>query len=96
MSTYPDYPGFKTFDDTTMAAAAAMAERAIDLRTKVFVILRMGSFTADECAAILRESPLAIRPRLSELRTKHLIVDTGHRRLNVSGKQAIVWIAVKS
>jgi len=47
--------------------------------------------TTDETAAGLGLSRLTVRPRFSELRARHQVVDTGARRLNDSGKRAIVW-----
>ena len=42
---------------------------------------------------MLGESVLAIRPRFSELRALGQITDTGARRINDSGRSAIVWRA---
>jgi len=47
--------------------------------------------TADEIAAALDESVLAIRPRVSELFHAGLIEKTGERRPNASGLNAHVW-----
>jgi hypothetical protein len=47
--------------------------------------------TADEIAAALDESVLAIRPRVSELFHAGLIEKTGERRRNQSGLSAHVW-----
>mgnify|MGYP000322982922 CR=1 FL=1 len=49
--------------------------------------------TADECAAVLGESVLSIRPRFSELLGAGLIRETGQRRRNASGKMADVLVA---
>jgi hypothetical protein len=88
---YPDKPGHKSHDDTTLAAAEAIASRAATLRAKAYAMLKVRRMTADECADTMGESVLAIRPRFSELRTKGLIRDTGNRRPNRSGHSAIVW-----
>jgi predicted ArsR family transcriptional regulator len=79
--------------DTNAQAHEAIERsgRADNLRLGVERILSKGSFTADEVAAQLGESPLAVRPRLSELRKENLIRDTGLRRANASGKSAAVW-----
>jgi len=89
---YPVTPGAKA-PGTSTEAAEAMRPRAGILRAKVLACLRAQSLTADECADALGESVLAIRPRLSELRALNQITDTGERRQNDSGRNAIVWRA---
>ena len=49
--------------------------------------------TADELSARLDMNRWSIQPRTSELRRKGLILDSGQRRPNGSGKLAIVWTA---
>lgn len=88
--TYPASPGFKR-TDTSRQAAEDMKPNAATLRAKVLRVLALGPRTADECAADLRHPILSIRPRLSELRELGKVVDTGERRRNASGKNAIVW-----
>lgn len=80
--------------DTRRAARDAIEAggRCRYLREKVISALETyGAKTADETAEILRESPLAIRPRFSELNQAGAIVDTGERRKNRSGNTAKVW-----
>lgn len=89
---YPTVPGAKT-SGTSQAAAEAMRPRAGILRAKVLACLKDRALTADECADVLRETVLAIRPRFSELRALGQIIDTGERRQNDSGRSAIVWRA---
>ncbi len=48
--------------------------------------------TADEIAEALRRSILTVRPRVSELNKAGLIRDSGSRRPNASGHEAIVWL----
>jgi predicted ArsR family transcriptional regulator len=50
--------------------------------------------TADEIATELGESVLSVRPRVSELRALGEIEETGERRVNESGRRAIVWRTV--
>lgn len=71
-----------------------MAPRAQPLRAQVLAVLRDGSLTADECAAVLHKSVLSIRPRVTELVRLGLIADTGRTRKNQSGINATVWRAV--
>jgi predicted ArsR family transcriptional regulator len=88
---YPKAPGFKA-RATARSAAEAMQPRAPRLRQLCLDQLQLyGAMTADECAANLRIDKLSIRPRFSELATTGAIEDTGQRRKNGSGKQAIVW-----
>jgi hypothetical protein len=47
--------------------------------------------TADEIAARLEESVLAVRPRVSELFHAGRIAKSGERRRNASGLSAHVW-----
>ena len=87
---YPNEPGFK--EATTSAAAAeSMKPTARTLRGKVLDCLTIASGTADEIAARLETSPLAIRPRFTELQRLGKIKDTGQRRKNDSGRSAKVW-----
>jgi len=48
--------------------------------------------TADDIAVALRRNPLTVRPRLSELRRRGLVKDSGRRGRNASGKSAIIWV----
>ena len=87
---YPSNPGFKKHG-TSQEAAEAVAPRARLLRDKVLSALKRTAMTADEVATYLDESVLSVRPRLSELSKKGLIIETGERRKNESGKAAAVW-----
>lgn len=93
---YPDEPGFKE-NDTSRSAAYAMAGSAPVLRQRVLTELATAKtatppgLTADEIAARLRCTVLAIRPRVSELHTASSIFKTGERRRNISGLSAHVW-----
>ncbi len=72
---YPLTAGAKEY--TTSLEAAEQLEksgRAAFLRAKVMAWFRSGNTgTADECAASLNESHLAVRPRCSELHAAGLI-----------------------
>lgn len=86
---YPDVAGWKA---TETSREAAEATNARGLRALVWAWLNEhGPHTADEAAAALGLSLLAVRPRFSELKARHRICDTGARRVNASGKRAIVW-----
>jgi len=91
--TYPSAPGWKA-PGTSQQAAHQITSRASVLRDRVEGLFLTGAqLTADECAEALKESVLAVRPRLSELVKKGLLVSTGDRRKNASGMSAAVWKA---
>ncbi len=84
---FPMTAGFK--ENTTSREAAEAIEkhgRAARLRDNVAAYYRAGhKATADECAAALNENALAVRPRVSELHAKGLLVQTGIRRKSIAG-----------
>lgn len=78
--------------DTSAEAGRAIKGRAPALRNKCLRALReTGPMTSDECANELGIDRLAIRPRFTELSHASVIIDSGQRRRNTSGKAAIVW-----
>lgn len=89
--TYPHSPGSKR-DGTSRDAAQAIAPRAKTLRDQCLALIRQHPMTADECAAQLNESVLAIRPRITELLKLGHIRESGLRRKNASGASAAVWV----
>lgn len=92
---YPNTPGFSS-TDTSIEAAEHVVSRVATLRGAVLDVFGdFGQLTADEVASILEESILSIRPRVTELNRMGAISDTGQRRKNASGRNAIVW-TVKS
>lgn len=96
MSAYPEIAGSKAGGT---AAAAAPDDSALPrLRRRTLALIRatgeLGA-TADEAALALGLTPFCIRPRCTELQKLALIRDSGLRRRNLSGRQAIVWIATR-
>ena len=75
------------------AAARTNVARTERLRALVLEVLAAApsGLTADEIAAKLAASVLAVRPRVSELFHGGEIVKTGERRTNASGLRAYVW-----
>lgn len=92
---YPATPGWKA-RQTSAAAAADAAATAPQLRARCLAVLeRSNGLTADEVAGRMGASILSIRPRITELTHLGKVRDTGDRRRNASGKNAIVWAAVQ-
>lgn len=92
--TYPHQPGAQD-RDTSQDAAEAIAETAPLLRTRALAIVeRSNGLTADEVAGRLGLSILSIRPRMTELARLGKVRDSGVRRQNASGRNAIVWAPV--
>lgn len=87
----PGRAGFKA-EGTSQDAANAIegSGRAARLRIAVLGFYADHSGTADECAAFLGESPFSVRPRVSELLTKGLLVKTGERRKSSEGGASAV------
>lgn len=91
MEHYPDKAGWKA-RQTAKEAAQGADKKAPRLRRLCKQRLALaGPSTADECAALLQEDKLSIRPRFSELVALGEIEDSGFRRKNASGRMAIVW-----
>lgn len=92
-----DWPVPARATDTSRDAARSIAAEAPRLREDVLQVVRdagrASGLTADEAAHRLRRSVLSVRPRVAEFSREHLIVDSGARRPNASGRNAIVWIA---
>jgi hypothetical protein len=88
--TYADV-GWKQ-RDTAEAAAKSVSPKAPILRDQVVATLKKyGPHIADDIAILLRRDKLSIRPRCSELASSGIIRDSGQRRKNTSGKNAVVW-----
>lgn len=97
MTAYPYAPGYKD-RDTSRLAAEAIGSRVDILRARVLMLLERfpEGLTADECAGMMQESVLAVRPRMSELIQQGMVVDSKRRRLNQSGRTAKVLIRRKN
>jgi len=91
---YPTTPGSQKGAAPTSAQAAPVQSEAQTLRDTCLRILKKEALTADEVADRMCKSILAIRPRITELNKQHLIEDSGQRRVNASGKNAVVWRAI--
>lgn len=92
---YPDSPGHRGVD-TSMAAAADIAPKLGRLQRLAEETIRAAGpagLTADELADRVELPRWTIQPRTTELRLKGLVVDSGMRRPNCTGKAAKVWVA---
>lgn len=78
-SKYPTIAGFKRTGTSSDAAHKVEASgRAEVLRSRVLYALRRAQ-TAKEVAELLGEEITSIRPRLTELKARNLIEETGER-----------------
>lgn len=90
---YPDAPGHRGVE-TSIEAGESVAPKIGRLQRitlDVIAGMRAHGRTSDEAAEACGMDRWSIQPRVSELRKKGLIADSGQRRRNVTGKQAIVW-----
>lgn len=91
---YPEAPGHRGVDTSVEAANDFAPKLARWQRLSLEAIQVSGSrgLTADELAETLGCDRYTAQPRTSELKRKGLIVDSGLRRMNATGKRAIVWV----
>jgi hypothetical protein len=79
---------------TSLEAAEWMSRRAGDVVGRVFKVIYLSDgLTADQVQQRLSGSHQSISPRVTDLRNKGWIVDSGRRRRTRSGRKAIVWEA---
>lgn len=92
---YPNEAGSKGPAETSADAAAEVdCARLQRLVLGSIRRARRAGRTAEECAIALHLPRVSAQPRVSELRAKGLVLDSGQRRTNrSSGKRAVVWIA---
>lgn len=83
--TYPDTPGFKT-GGASREAAEAIADKVPTLRERVLdAYHEYGPMTADECAEVLGELFISVRPRVSELHRMGLLTKTDRMKVGPWG-----------
>ncbi len=92
---YPEMPGHRGID-TSIEAADSIADKTHIYHSRILNVIRTAGrygATSDEVATALgMVNNYASRPRLSELRALKKIVDSKRRRINLSGRNAIVWV----
>ncbi|MBL7040267.1 MAG: hypothetical protein ISR77_16640 [Pirellulaceae bacterium] len=83
-----------TAPDTQIEAYQASKKTAPTLRDQVKQVLANApeGLTPDEIAAVLDESVLSIRPRVTQLDQMGQIERTDRRRRNASGSKAAVYV----
>ena len=93
---YPDIPAAREGSpETAFEAAESMAEAAKTREMKALRLIRAkasNGATADEVAEALEWERYSSRPRLSTMKARGDIVDSGHRRIGVSGRRQVVWV----
>lgn len=89
---YPSVPGSARGVDTSIAAAESVKEDVAYLQGLCRDALEeFGPMTADEIAKKVKRSRFSIRPRCTEMKAKGEFFDSGERRKNDSGRNAMVW-----
>ena len=80
---------------TSKAARASMGSMADTLRAIAFRLIHEAGqrgMTALEVVQASGRDRWGIQPRISELVTAKAVADSGQRRTNPSGREAIVWV----
>lgn len=94
MTNYPNAAGHRNVD-TSIAASEALNPQLGRLQGVALAAIREAGargMTTEELAKHLHLDRSSIQPRTSELKRLGRIKDSGNRRLNETGKQAIVWV----
>ena len=95
MTEYPYSPGHCGIDTSADAARSIEIAASHLQRIALRAIRAAGArgLTTHELARLVAVHRDSIQPRTSELRRRGLIRDSGARRINPTGKHAIVWVA---
>lgn len=95
MTEYPNSPGHRGIETSAEAARSIEISVGHLQRIALRAIRAAGArgLTTHELAEMVRIHRDSIQPRTSELRRRGLIQDSGARRINATGKHAIVWVA---
>jgi hypothetical protein len=93
-------PPAQRHSETSVAAATAIKPKIGPLQAKILAFLRSrtgatgqrnSGATDEEMQELIPMGANTQRPRRRELELMGLVVDSGNRRLNASGKLAVVW-----
>lgn len=93
---YPYSPARGKTDTSDEAAETLKTPKTLRYQALALFWKYQDGLTADEVAYLMGKSGLeilSVRPRITELVKQDKIEDSGIRRLNDSGKKAIVWRA---
>ena len=78
--------------DTSLEALNSMQKRIIPLREQIFYLIRKkNGLTCEQIEIMLSISHQTASARINELIKSKQIADIGMRRMNKSGRDAIVW-----
>lgn len=95
-SDYPNKPTAKPGSpETAFEAADSVAEVAKTREAKALALIRENGprgCTADEVADTYEWERYSSRPRLSTMKARGDIVDSGMRRKGASGRNQVVWV----
>lgn len=87
---YPFSPGYKD-KDTSKKAAEKYESKSEKLCKEILLVLARGSMSAFELADHFNEPITSIRPRVTQLKNRNLIEDSGERHLTEGGCYEKVW-----
>ena len=90
--SYPDTPGHRRIE-TSVKAAESIKPCAHNMRLEVLAWLKRVPSTCCELEGVLNMPHQTCSARITELRQRGEIFDTGARRKTFSGRNAIVWAA---
>lgn len=98
MSDYRDYPAHpgSRRSGPSEDAADSMVDAAKAQRAKCYAALIEAEKTGrsgDQIAERIGMENWKVRPRLSELHRDRIILDSGRRAINASGRKATIWVA---
>lgn len=97
-SLFGPAPKYQAHSDTSKSAAAEIEGKARTLRGTVYTFLKISGMygaTDEELQIALGMNPSTERPRRIELVELGLVKKRGKTRPTKSGRQAVVWIALK-
>lgn len=84
--------GWKAGETSRISAeAAAPKGEALISEIRKFMHRQVLPQTADEICAGMKMDPLSIRPRLTVMKNRNLIRDSGSTKLSDRGKQMTAW-----
>jgi DNA-binding IclR family transcriptional regulator len=86
---YPDAPGFKGDTETGREAALQLLPKLGRRQQEVLDALSAGPATPEEIADRTGRHFSVVRPRVSELKAKHLVIDDGTRGKGALGGKVV-------